>query len=66
MFEGCVETQEQKDKNLCKWLRENSSGFYRNSAIAATRIETLLSENNLLKEEIRNLKAASGLTKPMT
>ena len=31
-----------KDKDLCKWLRDNSSGSYRKSAIAADRIETLL------------------------
>lgn len=31
-----------KDKDLCKWLRDNSSGAYRKSAIAADRVETLL------------------------
>jgi hypothetical protein len=30
-----------KDKALCKWLRDNSSGTYRPSAEAATRIEML-------------------------
>ena len=30
-----------KDKDLCKWLRDNSSGTYRPSAEAATRIEML-------------------------
>ena len=30
-----------KDKDLCKWLRDNSSGTYRPSAEAATRIEIL-------------------------
>lgn len=31
-----------KDKDLCKWLRENSSGSYRKSAQAADRIEQLI------------------------
>ena len=31
------------DIELCKWLRENSSGIYRPSAEAALRIEELLS-----------------------
>jgi hypothetical protein len=32
------------DKKLCQWLRENSSGNYRNSETAAIRIEQLLEE----------------------
>ena len=30
------------DKDLCDWLRNNSSGVYRPSAEAANRIENLL------------------------
>jgi len=30
------------DKDLCKWLRDNSSGIYRPSAEAADRIERLI------------------------
>tara|TARA_B100000768_G_C11281315_1_gene378798 strand:+ start:4128 stop:4418 length:291 start_codon:yes stop_codon:yes gene_type:complete len=30
------------DVELCKWLRDNSSGIYRPSALAANRIEELL------------------------
>lgn len=29
------------DRDLCKWLRDNSSGAYRPSARAADRIESL-------------------------
>lgn len=56
MIEGYIETQKDKDKNLCKWLRENSSGFYRNSATAAYRIEELLKEVETLKAENLLLK----------
>ena len=31
-----------KDKDLCKWLRDNSSGTYSPSAEAANRIEQLI------------------------
>lgn len=31
----------KSDAELCKWLRENSSGDYRLAAFAADRIETL-------------------------
>lgn len=31
----------KSDKELCKWLRDNSSGNYRLAAFAAERIETL-------------------------
>jgi len=31
----------KNDLDLCKWLRDNSSGVYRPSAEAALRIETL-------------------------
>ena len=30
------------DEAMCKWLRDNSSGSYRASALAAERIEDLL------------------------
>jgi hypothetical protein len=39
------------DKKLCEWLRANSSGTYRPSAEAATRIETLKDAlNDLLND----------------
>lgn len=34
-----------KDKTLCKFLRDNSSGIYRPCAEAAARIEVLAKEN---------------------
>ena len=52
MIDGYVETQKDKDKKLCQWLRENSSGYYRPSASAATRIEELNNELRLAKELI--------------
>jgi hypothetical protein len=40
-----------KDKDLCEWLRANSSGTYRLSAEAATRIEMLKNAlNDLLND----------------
>ncbi len=39
------------DKELCKWLRENSSGNYRLAAYAADRIETLISQLNNVQHE---------------
>jgi hypothetical protein len=38
---------------LCKWLRENSSGIYRPANEAATVIELLEAENEKLKNFIR-------------
>jgi hypothetical protein len=32
------------NKQLCQWLRDNSSGVYRPAAVAAERIENLLIE----------------------
>jgi hypothetical protein len=32
------------DKELCKWLREHSSGIYRTSELGADRIEELLGQ----------------------
>jgi len=37
-----------EDVELCKWLRDNSSGGYRNSELSAYRIEELKAENNKL------------------
>lgn len=37
-----------KDNDLCRWLRDNSSGVYRPSEEAATRIE-------ILKEALNDL-----------
>jgi hypothetical protein len=41
----------EKLKALCKWLREHSSGIYRPSAEAATVIEELIAEVELLWRE---------------
>ena len=43
-------------KDLCKWLREHSSGFYRKSAEAAEVIEKLEAERDALRAEIEQLK----------
>lgn len=40
------------DKELCEWLRQNSSGDYRPSALAADRIEQLLSAVNSVRDLI--------------
>lgn len=55
----------KNDEELCKWLRENSSGSYRLSAYAAERIETLSThlqnvqaECNALEQIIRDFKSA--------
>ena len=42
------------DETLCKWLRENSSGTYRPSALAADRLERLIEENKKLTFMIEN------------
>jgi hypothetical protein len=44
------------DKDLCQWLRDNSSGVYRPSAEAADRIEQL-------KAEVVELKGLNQLSK---
>jgi hypothetical protein len=41
----------KNDKDLCKWLRENSSGNYRLAAYAADRIETLIAQLNNVQHE---------------
>ena len=41
-----------KSKKLCKWLRDNSSGAYRPSATAASRIELLEEVASALLEYI--------------
>lgn len=68
MIDGFVETQEDKDRKLCKWLRENSSGFYRPSAKAANRIEELNSQLQTAKEviahqgdQIKSLRKDKGI-----
>ena len=45
------------DKELCKWLRENSSGDYRLSAYAAERIETLTVHLDNVQKECDRLEA---------
>tara|TARA_R110002020_G_scaffold28711_2_gene91189 strand:- start:711 stop:974 length:264 start_codon:yes stop_codon:yes gene_type:complete len=44
------------DKELCQWLRGNSSGVYRPSAEAADRIEALNRELAELKANIPQIK----------
>ncbi len=41
-----------RDDELCKWLRDNSSGVYRPSAEAANRIEALKSHLEFLRDLI--------------
>jgi hypothetical protein len=47
------------DKDLCAWLRENSSGAYRTSATAADRIEELLTTQ---KDPVAKLQCSDGLS----
>ena len=58
------------DKELCQWLRDNSSGVYRNSEIAAHRIEELLESMERPKESFttheRFLKRIKRLKKMET
>ncbi len=42
-----------KDKELCKWLRDNSSGVFRNSELGAIRIEELEQEVIRLEKELK-------------
>lgn len=44
------------NKELCEWLRQNSSGIYRTAAEAAGEIERLENENKTLAEEVRKLR----------
>lgn len=46
------------DKELCKWLRENSSGNYRTSAYASERIETLALHLDNVQSECEKLETA--------
>ena len=45
------------DEELCQWLRDNSSGIYRNSELGACRIEELLIEVEDLKYRIHCIKS---------
>lgn len=47
---------QMNDKELCQWLRDNSSGVYRPSAQAADRIESLNKELIDLKASIPQIK----------
>jgi len=48
------------DEDLCKWLRDHSSGIYRNSELGADRIEELLKKisqlENIVLEALKNNK----------
>lgn len=46
------------DKELCKWLSENSSGNYRISAYASERIETLALHLDNVQSECEKLETA--------
>lgn len=46
------------DKELCKWLIENSSGSYRLAAYAAERIETLTLHLANVQHECDKLESA--------
>lgn len=61
MIEGYLETQEDKDKYLCKTLREESRTRFDPKHQAAARIETLLEEVMQLKKEL--LKQKEGPNK---
>ena len=52
-----------EDKDLCSWLRENSSGVYRPAEIAADRIEELLKSNNAPVSEV---PCSDGLSLPLS
>ena len=54
------------DEELCKWLRDNSSGCYRPSAMAADRIEELLGFINLLENELDFSSMDWICTRPLT
>ena len=43
------------NKQLCQWLRDNSSGVYRPAAVAAERIENLERENSKAFETQRDM-----------
>ena len=53
------------DEALCKWLRDNSSGNYRASALAAERIEQLLRQvgkrNKVINYCINQIQDSSKL-----
>jgi len=40
------------NKQLCQWLRDNSSGVYRPSAVAAERIENLLTQLKRMQDAL--------------
>ena len=44
-------------KDLCKWLRDHSSGVYRKSAEAAEVIENLEAKRDALQAKIKQLEA---------
>lgn len=48
----------EDDKKLCEWLRANSSGAYRATALAADRIDILLMQIEQLKFHIKGLQEA--------
>lgn len=50
-------------KDLCEWLRENSSGVYRPSAQAADEIEAL--EREIIKLKIDNKELSDCISKTL-
>jgi len=55
----------EDDKKLCQWLRDNSSGSYKASALAADRIESLIQEG-MEKEKIIERLMGSKSVKNMS
>ena len=49
----------KSDAELCKWLRDNSSGDYRLAAFAADRIETLNQQLANVQAEFEKLQEES-------
>ena len=45
------------DEELCNWLRNNSSGCYRPSAIAANRIEELSTKLKSVTDNLQSLQS---------
>ena len=56
------DSYEETVANLCQWLRENSSGSYRNSSFAADLIEALGRDKAGLSRKISELSMRKALT----
>ncbi len=56
----CIETEDE----LCKWLRDNSSGIYRQSANAADKIEGLAQQVAELRAALLSIKNRQQVLSP--